>query len=166
VGRLPTIDEGTIVAAVDPYLVTACREAEQRGAMVSKSLLPIGVDGTARFIQGRLRTRRVWGERGWARPPGLGELEPLRSRIRGKRVFFTGDTGLEVPLARFLADAGAVVLEVGTPRLDRRSLAAELSALGEDVDVVESPEWRRSWIGSTAPGRTWWWRVRGSTFRS
>jgi light-independent protochlorophyllide reductase subunit N len=69
-------------------------------------------------------------------------LEPLRSRIRGKRIFFTGDTGLEVPLARFLADAGAVVLEVGTPRLDRHSLAAELSALGEDVDVVEAPEWR------------------------
>ncbi|MDP8973841.1 MAG: hypothetical protein M3N45_11900 [Actinomycetota bacterium] len=142
VGRLPTIDEGTIVAAVDPYLVTACREAEQRGAMVSKSLLPIGVDGTARFIQDVSalagygaseagRARQVWES-----------LEPLRSRIRGKRVFFTGDTGLEVPLARFLADAGAVVLEVGTPRLDRHSLAAELSALGEDVDVVESPEWR------------------------
>jgi light-independent protochlorophyllide reductase subunit N len=142
VGRLPTINEGTIVAAVDPYLVTACRAAEQRGAMVSKSLLPIGVDGTARFIQDVSalagygaseagRARQVWES-----------LEPLRSRIRGKRIFFTGDTGLEVPLARFLADAGAVVLEVGTPRLDRHSLAAELSALGEDVDVVEAPEWR------------------------
>ena len=142
VSRLPTINEGTIVAAVDPYLVTACRAAEQRGAMVSKSLLPIGVDGTARFIQDVSalagygaseagRARQVWES-----------LEPLRSRIRGKRIFFTGDTGLEVPLARFLADAGAVVLEVGTPRLDRHSLAAELSALGEDVDVVECPEWR------------------------
>ena len=141
-GQLPAIDEATIIAAVDPYLVAACRAAEERGAMVSKSLLPIGVDGTARFIQDVSalagyraseagRARQVWES-----------LEPLRSRIRGKRIFFTGDTGLEVPLARFLADAGAVVLEVGTPRLDRRSLAAELSALGEDVDVVESPEWR------------------------
>lgn len=140
--RLPAIGEGTIVAAVDPYLVAAYRAAEERGATVVRSLLPIGVDGTARFIQdvstlaGRGaseagRARQVWES-----------LEPLRNRIRGKRVFFTGDTGLEVPLARFLADAGAVVLEVGTPRLDRRSLAAELSALGEDVDVVESPEWR------------------------
>lgn len=141
-GRLPAIDERTIVAAVDPYLVAACRAAEERGATVSRSLLPIGVDGTARFIQDVSalagyraseagRARQVWES-----------LEPLRNRIRGKRIFFTGDTGLEVPLARFLADAGAVVLEVGTPRLDRRSLAAELSALGEDVDVVESPEWR------------------------
>jgi light-independent protochlorophyllide reductase subunit N len=141
-GRLPAIDERTIVAAVDPYLVAACRAAEERGATVSRSLLPIGVDGTARFIQDVSalagyraseagRARQVWES-----------LEPLRNRIRGKRIFFTGDTGLEIPLARFLADAGAVVLEVGTPRLDRRSLAAELSALGEDVDVVESPEWR------------------------
>ena len=140
--QLPAIDEGTIVAAMDPYLVAASRAAEERGATVVRSLLPIGVDGTARFIQdvsalaGRGaseagRARQVWES-----------LEPLRSRIRGKRIFFTGDTGLEVPLARFLAGAGAVVLEVGTPRLDRRSLAAELSALGEDVDVVESPEWR------------------------
>jgi light-independent protochlorophyllide reductase subunit N len=142
VNRLPAIGEGTIVAAVDSYLVAACRAAEERGATVIRSLLPIGVDGTARFIQdvsalaGRGaneagRARQVWES-----------LEPLRNRIRGRRIFFTGDTGLEVPLARFLADAGAVVLEVGTPRLDRRSLAAELSALGEDVDVVESPEWR------------------------
>jgi light-independent protochlorophyllide reductase subunit N len=142
VGWLPGIDEGTVVAAMDPYLAGACRAAEERGAFVVRSLLPVGVDGTARFIQdvaalaGRgtseaSRAREVWEG-----------LEPLRNRIRGRRVFFTGDTGLEVPLARFLADAGAVVLEVGTPRLDKRSLAAELTALGEDVDVVESPEWR------------------------
>jgi light-independent protochlorophyllide reductase subunit N len=35
-----------------------------------------------------------------------------------------------------------VVLEVGAPRLDRRSLAIELQALGPDVDVVQSPDWR------------------------
>jgi light-independent protochlorophyllide reductase subunit N len=140
---LPTIGEETIVAIADPYLVRSCRAAEERGAMVVKTLLPIGVEGTARFVQdvaasaGRgtreasHQVRQVWEG-----------LEPLRNRIRGKRIFFTGDTGLEVPLARFLANAGAVVLEVGTPRLDKRFLAAELSALGEDVDVVESPEWR------------------------
>ncbi len=47
-----------------------------------------------------------------------------------------------MPLARFLANAGAVVLEVGTPRLEKRFLGVELSALGSDVDVVESPDWR------------------------
>ena len=140
--RLPAIGEGTVVAAMDPYLAESWRAAEERGAAVVRTLLPIGVDGTARFIQDVAalaghaaseagRAREVWGE-----------LEPLRNRIRGKRIFFTGDTGLEVPLARFLAGAGAVVVEVGTPRLEKRFLAAELSALGKDVDVVEAPDWR------------------------
>ena len=104
--------------------------------------MPVGVDGTARFVQDVaeeagsrtsevVRARSVWED-----------LGPLRNRIRGKRIFFAGDTGLEIPLARFLADAGAVVLEVGAPRLDRRFLAAELQALGPDVDVVVSPDYR------------------------
>jgi light-independent protochlorophyllide reductase subunit N len=141
-GWLPAIGEGTVVAVADPYLTGACRAAEERGATAVRTLLPIGVDGTARFVQDvaaaagvrtseAARARQVWEG-----------MEPLRNRIRGRRVFFTGDLGLEVPLARFLADAGAVVVEVGTPRLEKRFLAAELAALGEDVDVVESPEWR------------------------
>ena len=141
-GELPPVGEEAFVATADPYLTGAYRIAEERGATTIKTLLPIGVDGTARFIQDVAawtghgtgesdRARQVWEE-----------LEPLRNRIRGKRIFFTGDTGLEVPLARFLANAGAVILEVGTPRLEKRFLAAELAALGEDVDVVESPEWQ------------------------
>ena len=80
---------------------------------------------------GTARAREIWEG-----------LEHLRSRVRGKRVFLTGDSGLEVPLARFLANAGAVVLEVGTPRLEKRFLGVELWALGSDVDVVEAPDWR------------------------
>ena len=139
---LPAIDEGTVVAVADPYLVGACRAVEERGATVVRTLLPIGVDGTARFIQDVAASAGVrTNEADRARQVWEG-LEPLRNRIRGRRIFFTGDSGLEIPLARFLAGAGAVVLEVGTPRLEKRFLAAELAALGEDVDVVESPEWR------------------------
>jgi light-independent protochlorophyllide reductase subunit N len=141
-GALPEIGEGTVVAALDPYLARSCGAAEERGAVAVRTLFPIGVDGTARFLQdvaaaaGRstseaLRARQVWQG-----------LEHLRGRIRGRRIFFTGGTGVEVPLARFLADAGAVVLEVGAPRLERRFLSEELEALGSGVDVVESPEWR------------------------
>ncbi len=104
--------------------------------------MPTGVDGTARFVQDVseaagagtsevMRARSAWEE-----------LGALRNRIRGKRIFFAGDTGFELPLARFLADAGAVVLEVGAPRLDRRFLAEELQALGSGVDVVVSPDCR------------------------
>jgi light-independent protochlorophyllide reductase subunit N len=139
--ELPALGEGTVVAVLDPNLAAAARAAEGRGARLVRTLMPVGVNGTARFVQDVaeeagvqanevIRARSVW--------EGLGAL---RNRIRGKRVFFAGDTGVEIPLARFLADAGAVVLEVGAPRLDRRFLAPELQALGPDVDVVVSPDW-------------------------
>jgi light-independent protochlorophyllide reductase subunit N len=142
IAELPPLGEGTVVAVMDPNLSSAATVAERRGATVVKTLMPVGVDGTARFVQDVaeeagsrtsevVRARSVWED-----------LGVLRNRIRGKRIFFTGDTGLEIPLARFLADAGAVVLEVGAPRLDRRFLASELQALGPDVDVVVSPDYR------------------------
>lgn len=139
---LPVMDENTIVALTDPYLASATRAIEERGAKVVRTLMPIGVDATARFVRDvSAATGRESNELGRAREMHK-RLEHLRGRIRGKRIFFAGDTGLEIPLARFLADAGAVVLEVGAPRLDRKLLSAELQALGSDVDVVESPDWQ------------------------
>lgn len=142
IGELPPLGEGTVVAVMDPNLTAAAAVAEKRGATVVRTLMPVGVDGTARFVQDvaeevGVRTSEVVRARSaWE------DLGALRNRIRGKRVFFAGDTGFEIPLARFLADAGAVVLEVGAPRLDRRFLAAELQALGPDIDVVVSPDYR------------------------
>ena len=142
IAEFPPLGEGTVVAVMDPNLTSAAAAAERRGATVVKTLMPVGVDGTARFVQdvaeeAGTRTSEVARARSaWE------DLGVLRNRIRGKRIFFAGDTGFEIPLARFLADAGAVVLEVGTPRLDRRFLAAELQALGPDVDVVVSPDYR------------------------
>ncbi|CAN5715432.1 ferredoxin:protochlorophyllide reductase (ATP-dependent) subunit N [soil metagenome] len=142
VGELPPLGEGTVVGVMDPNLKVAATVAEKRGATVVRTLMPVGVDGTARFVQdvaeeaGSRTSEVVRARSAWE------DLGALRNRIRGKRIFFAGDTGLELPLARFLADAGAVVLEVGAPRLDRRFLAAELQALGPDVDVVVSPDYR------------------------
>jgi light-independent protochlorophyllide reductase subunit N len=140
--ELPPLGEGTVVGVMDPNLTSAATAAERRGATVVKTLMPVGVDGTARFVQdvaeeaGSRTSEVVRARSAWE------DLGVLRNRIRGKRIYFTGDTGFEIPLARFLADAGAVVLEVGAPRLDRRFLAAELQALGPDVDVVVSPDYR------------------------
>jgi light-independent protochlorophyllide reductase subunit N len=142
VADLPPLGEGTVVAVMDPNLTATAAASERRGAKVVRSLMPIGVDGTARFVQdvseeaGARTSEVVRARSAWE------DLGALRNRIRGKRVFFAGDTGFEIPLARFLADAGAVVLEVGAPRLDRRFLAAELQALGPDVDVVVAPDFR------------------------
>jgi light-independent protochlorophyllide reductase subunit N len=142
ISELPPLGEGTVVAVMDPNLAASAAIAERRGATVVRTLMPVGVDGTARFVQdvtgeaGSRTSEVVRARSAWE------DLGALRNRIRGKRIFFAGDTGFEVPLARFLADAGAVVLEVGAPRLDRRFLSAELQALGPDVDVVVSPDYR------------------------
>ncbi|MDP8902023.1 MAG: hypothetical protein M3N33_12975, partial [Actinomycetota bacterium] len=112
---LPPVGEGTVVGVIDPNLGAAAGAVRERGGRVVRTLMPIGVDGTARFLQDVaedagartsevMRARSVWEK-----------LGALRGRVRGKRIFFAGDTGYEVPLARFLADAGAVVLEVGAP---------------------------------------------------
>ncbi len=141
VSALPAIGEGTLVAMTSPHL-KASQAAGERGAKVVRTLIPIGIDGTARFIQDVAAAAGTEAnEMGRARA-AWESMEHLRNRIRGKRVFFAGDTGFEIPLARFLADAGAVVLEVGAPRLDKRFLAEEIQALGADVDVVELPDWR------------------------
>lgn len=148
VGELAAVGENTVVAATDPNLGTAARAAEERGAKFVRTLTPIGVDGTARFIQDVAGAAGSGGSGGTAANEigraraAWEDMEHLRNRVRGKRVFFAGDTGYEIPLARFLADAGAVVLEVGAPRLDKRAMAEEIQALGADVDVVESPDWR------------------------
>jgi len=141
-GELPALGEGTVVAVLDPNLTAAARAAEGRGARVVRTLMPVGVDGTARFVQDVAEEAGVRASEVIRARSAWEHLGSLRNRIRGKRVFFAGDTGVEIPLARFLADAGAVVLEVGAPRLDRRFLAPELQALGPDVDVVVSPDWR------------------------
>jgi light-independent protochlorophyllide reductase subunit N len=141
---LPDLNEGSVVAPVEPFLGDSCRVAEERGARVVRTLFPVGINGTARFLQDvaseagaelavseSLRPRRE-GE----------ETEELKNRLRGCRVFFTGETGLEIPLGRLLAGAGALAVEVGVPRLDRWMLGEELRTLGSDIDVVETPDWR------------------------
>lgn len=139
---LPIIDDDTVVALADPYLTAVSQAVEKRGAKVVRTLAPIGIDGTYRFINDVARaTGRDYDGIGRAREV-RDELEHLRSRVRGKRIFFAGDTGLEIPVARFLAEAGAVVVEVGAPRLDRKALAEEIKALGSAVDVIESPDWQ------------------------
>ncbi|TCJ16021.1 hypothetical protein E0L93_11090 [Rubrobacter taiwanensis] len=141
--EMPPVGPETVVAPLQPYLTETLRAAQERGAGVVHTLAPVGVDGTARFIRDVARAAgREINELARARE-ALAEVEGLRNRLRGLRVFLTGDTGLEIPLARTLAGAGAVILEVGTPRIARPALVPELQTLGVEIDIVEAPEWTR-----------------------
>lgn len=140
---LPPIGPGTVVAPLQPYLakVAGCL-ARERGATVVASLFPFGPDGTRAFWEDVAaamgkpvdlsdRERQAW-ER----------LEPHLEILRGKKVFFTADNLMELPLARFLKNAGCTILECSSPYINRKFHARELAAL-EGVRVVEQPNFDR-----------------------
>jgi light-independent protochlorophyllide reductase subunit N len=62
--------------------------------------------------------------------------------LRGKKIFFASDILMELPLARFLRNAGAEVLECSTPYINRRFHAAELEQL-TGVRLVEQANFDR-----------------------
>lgn len=141
--ELPAVGPGTVVGVLQPYLQkTAAKMARERGATVVTAPFPIGPDGSRAFYEAVAAA--------WGRPVNLADAEAqawerIRHHtddIRGKRVFIMGDSMLELPLARFLVRAGAEVLEVGTPYVNRRSHGPELDALGS-VPIVERPNMRR-----------------------
>ena len=64
-----------------------------------------------------------------------------RFQLAGKRVFFFPDSQLEIPLARFLSrELGMELIEVGTPYLHQRHLAAELQLLPPGVQLSEGQD--------------------------
>jgi len=140
---LPPIGPATIVAPLQPYLAkVAGRLARERGATVLSSLFPFGPDGTRAFwedlaaamgiaVDLRERERQAW-ER----------LEPHLAILRGKRVLFTADNLMELPLARFLKNAGCTILECSSPYINRKFHARELAAL-DGVRIVEQPDFDR-----------------------
>lgn len=140
--ELPAIGPGTVVGILQPYLQkTAAKIARERGATVVTTQFPIGPDGSRAFYEAIAAA--------WGTPVNLAAEEALAwARIekhlvdlRGKRIFMMGDSMLELPLARFLTHAGAQVLEVGTPYVNRRSHKPELDAL-MDIPIVERPNMR------------------------
>ncbi|ABZ83866.1 light-independent protochlorophyllide reductase, n subunit [Heliomicrobium modesticaldum Ice1] len=140
--NMPVINEHTVIVPLQPYLSdTLATLRRERGAKVLTTLLPIGPDGTARFLEA------ICAEFGLdASPVAEREaqtwrsLESQRALLRGKRIMFLGDNLLEIPLARFLTACGAEVVEAGTPYVHAKDLSEEIARLREKgVPIVESP---------------------------
>ena len=144
-GDLPPIGPGTVIAPLQPYLAQVARRIQrERGATVISTLFPYGPDGTRAFWETLaaafhkpvdLREREA---QSWAR---IGEHVDL---LRGKRVFFTADTLMELPLARFLRAAGCEIVECSSTYINKKFHQAELAALA-GVPVVEQPNFGRQW---------------------
>lgn len=141
--ELPAVGPDTVLAPLQPYLAgTISAFQRKRGSKVLESVFPIGPDGTRIFLEDlaamfdikadlREREAEIWRN-----------IEPKIAQIRGKRIFFTGDNMLELPVARFAAAAGAEVIEIGTPYVNRKYHARELQALAGQR-IVEMPNMGR-----------------------
>lgn len=141
--EMPPIGPGTILAPLQPYLAkVAGRIARERGATVLSSLFPLGPDGTRAFWED---LAKLFGQtvdlsereaQAWAR------MREHTDLLRGKRVLFTADNLMELPLARFLQSCGCEIVECSTTYINKKFHARELAAL-DGVRVVEQPNFDR-----------------------
>jgi light-independent protochlorophyllide reductase subunit N len=142
---LPPIGPGTVLAPLQPYLgKVAARLTRERGATVLSSLFPFGPDGSRAFwedLAAAFGHHVDLSEREAALWERIADHTAL---LRGKRVFFTGDNLMEVPLARFLRRVGCDILECGTPYINKRFLSRELELL-DGITLVEQPNFDRQW---------------------
>ena len=147
-GAMPPVGPNTRFLLAQPFLGETARTLAERGAERLDALFPFGAEGTTEWLHAAARAFGVdemhfrsviAGPRARAKQA----LEHHRAALEGKSIFFLPDSQLEIPLARFLAtELHMVPIEVGTPYLHRRHLAAELALLpagtriseGQDVD--------------------------------
>ncbi|WP_129671511.1 ferredoxin:protochlorophyllide reductase (ATP-dependent) subunit N [Candidatus Chloroploca sp. Khr17] len=141
--ELPPIGPGTIIAPLQPFLAKVANQlTNERGATVMSSLFPFGPDGCRAFwedLAAHFDLKVDLSEReaaSWARIKAHTDL------LKGKKVFLSADTLLELPLARFIRAAGAEVLECSTPYINRRFHARELALL-DGVRLVEQANFER-----------------------
>lgn len=147
--ELPPVGPGTRVLLAQPFLTDTARRLAARGAQILVAPFPFGVEGTRGWLDAAAEAFDVPAERVEAAVAPAERrariaLARQRERLQGKRVFFFPDSQLEVPLARFLhRELGVDLIEVGTPYLHERHLAAELEMLPAGVRICEGQDVER-----------------------
>ncbi len=141
--RMPAIGPDTILAPVQPYLSRVAVKLErERGAKVLASLFPFGPDGTRVFWEDLAKEFGITVDLRDREKAAWEKIRPQTELLRGKKVFLTADTMMELPLARFLKGAGANVVECSSAYINKKALGRELQAL-EGIKVVEQPNFHR-----------------------
>jgi light-independent protochlorophyllide reductase subunit N len=133
--RLPNVGPNTRYLLAQPFLADTAVALEARGAQRLSAPFPLGVEGTAAWLQAAATAMGVDADRfeqatAPARERAQSALVRQRSQLAGKKIFFFPDSQLEIPLARFLSrELGMLLTEVGTPYLHKQHLAPELALL-------------------------------------
>ncbi|TLU56619.1 MAG: ferredoxin:protochlorophyllide reductase (ATP-dependent) subunit N [Chlorobium sp.] len=141
--RMPAIGPDTVLAPIQPYLSrVAVKLSRERGCSVLHSLFPFGPDGTRAFWEDLAREFGITVDLRDREKAAWEKIRKQTDLLKGKKVFFTADTMMELPLARFLHNAGADVVECSSAYIIKKFHARELEAL-DGVRVVEQPNFHR-----------------------
>ena len=146
---LPAVGPRTVFLMAQPFLANTARALEERGATPLLAPFPLGAEGTSRWLHAAAAAWEVDPVRFAAvtTPPrerAERALGRYRAALAGKRIFFFPDSQLEVPIARFLArELSMQPVEVGTPYLHRRHLAADLDLLPRSTVLSEGQDVER-----------------------
>ena len=143
---LPTVGRGTRVLLAQPFLGETLRALLKRGASHVPSVFPFGAEGTTAWLLAAAQSFGIAADT-VAEVTALPErraraaLARQKPNLVGRRVFLFPDSQLEIPLARFLSrELGVELIEVGTPYLDRQTVAAELDLLPDNTQVSEGQD--------------------------
>jgi light-independent protochlorophyllide reductase subunit N len=145
-GNLPTIGPNTKILLAQPFLTDTAAALEARGAQRLSAPFPLGAEGTTEWLRA---AANAWGVSSalfnQVVAPGIDRAKAALARhktlLAGKRIFFFPDSQLEIPLARFLSrELDMVLIEVGTPYLNKQHLAMELDLLAADVTLSEGQD--------------------------
>ncbi|MBL6430946.1 MAG: ferredoxin:protochlorophyllide reductase (ATP-dependent) subunit N [Alphaproteobacteria bacterium] len=144
--ELPAIGPNTRLLLAQPWLGAATKALEARGATLIEAPFPLGEQGTTAWLGVAADAFGVTGERFESvtrpgRDRARAALAHHRDDLCGRSVFFFPDSQMEPALARFLhVEAGARILEVGTPYLHRTHMNADLSQLPSDIVLSEGQD--------------------------
>jgi light-independent protochlorophyllide reductase subunit N len=146
---LPAVGPDTRFLLAQPFLADTAAALERRGAQWLSAPFPLGVEGTTLWLQAAAREFNVPDDRFRAATAagierGRQAVARHRFQLAGKTIFLFPDSQLEVPLARFLArELGMQPVEIGTPYLHRKHLAAELALLPTGAQLSEGQDLER-----------------------
>lgn len=142
-GQLPAIGPQTRLIAAQPFLSETVRACEARGAQYICAPYPFGAEGTTAWLQAVADAFGV-DEQVFAaaidkpRARAAQALARVIPELAERSISFLPDSQLELPLARFLnRECGMQLREVGTPFLDKRTMAAELPLLAQSARLSE-----------------------------
>jgi light-independent protochlorophyllide reductase subunit N len=137
---VPPIGPNTVLAPVHPFLYGSVTYAQrERGCALHKTLFPYGPDGARAFYETLAAAFDVHVSYAAREHEAWAACERDLATLRDRRVAFTSDAMLELPLARTLRAGGIEIAFVATPNVYRKYHAAESARL-DGVEILERPD--------------------------